>query len=85
MKTPIVGDTVHYVLEAGPNQGACRPATVTMVEDERTIEVEVSLDEHADQYPAYRLPGFTGISRLAHYDDTARDYGTWHWPSPRIA
>jgi hypothetical protein len=85
VRQPKVGDTVCYVLEAGPNQGACRPAIVTMVEDEWTIEVEVSIDEQADQYSAYRLPGMTGISRLAHYDDSDRDWGTWHWPSIRTA
>lgn len=74
-KQPRIGDTVHYVLHAGPAMGEHRPAVVVKTEEGVDLQVFASGNgKLGDRLPnvfwRYRVPA----------DAAGQQVGSWHWP-----
>lgn len=85
-QVPSVGRMVHYVLEAGPNQGEHRAATVVrvfpdpdgIIGPDAAIVVHVHVDSPGDFYQ-HQGPEPLIVQRHPAYDGGCNP-GTWHWP-----
>lgn len=81
---PRISDQVHYVLEAGPNQGECRPAFVVRVwgtAPTSAVNLLVLVDGENDQHRNNTPPGGAPlvIWRTSKLRDDNRTPGTWHY------
>jgi hypothetical protein len=82
---PCIGDQVHYVLEAGPNQWQHRPAVIVQVwgtSPTSAVNLLVFVDGENDQYRDNILPGGAPLVlwRTSKLRDDDMAPGTWHWP-----
>lgn len=71
---PSIGRTVHFVLAAGNNIGAHRPAIITnVISTDGICALTVLPDASRDGI------GFIFCTSSAMHSEDARP-GTWHWP-----
>lgn len=74
---PSIGRVVHYVLPDGPNIAAHRPAIITDVREDGTVDLQVfSTGDGTGVGDA--LPGVFRQAAVPH--DDSHQTGTWHWP-----
>jgi hypothetical protein len=81
-RQPSVGRIVHYVLEAGPNQGEHRPALIVSVRGDTPdapVNLQVFVDGTNDYYPNQGPEPLT-LWRTSKLRDDSGTFGTWHWP-----
>lgn len=74
-REPRIGDTLHYVLHAGPQIGEHRPAIVTRTQEGTDLQVFSSGNGKSGD----KMPNVFWRYRVKR-DDTGKEVGTWHWP-----
>lgn len=89
LQRPAISRQVHYVLDeddAGDNAGKHRPATITSVNDDGSVNISVFLEE--DDAPMGATPGGKLHQRAAPpvervrnvKEDVHMGWGSWHFP-----
>lgn len=75
---PTIGRIVHYVLPDGLNAMAHRPAIITDVREDGTVDMQVFTTGDGSGVG----DGLPGVFRQAavRADEKDRMAGTWHWP-----
>ena len=73
-----IGSIVHYVLPAGPHQGAHRPAMVSEILGNSMIVNLVVSKGRVDDFIYDQQAATILISGV--YFDYNKILGTWHWP-----
>lgn len=82
-QVPSVGRVVHYVLDAGPNQGQHRPALIVRVWGDTwdsLVNLQVFTDGSNDYYPNQGEEPLTLWRTSRSREDSGTVPGTWHWP-----
>lgn len=79
-RQPIIGETVHFVLNTGPNAGTHRPAIVVSISNSYTVNLQVFSD--GTKSIGDSLPNVFW-KRGAILDEAGKSQGTWHFPEPQ--
>jgi hypothetical protein len=83
VKIPSVVKLIHYVLDAGPNQGQCRPAIVIRSwgdNPDSLINIQVFVDGSNDYFVHQEEKPLVIWRTSVHHDESSKVSGTWHWP-----
>lgn len=79
---PQLGQTVHFVLNQGPNAGAHRPAIVVGVVNSYTVDLQVFSNGTKGQMPkGDQLPNLFWKPKCVQ-DERGKSQGTWHYGEP---
>ena len=74
-----VGDTVSFVMDAGPYRGTDRPAFVVR-KSETSVNLVVFVDGSNDITAENGMVRCTYWATSVHYSDDKEKHRTWHWP-----